>query len=168
MSDEGFFIKVKNLINSIIWDLPFENYHKYYKTGIIQKMSNQEKIDFFFDRNKEFNRKNNIKTLIILRPNILDDEDKQKFFEVKQNADRTRFVYLTSFFLNNILCGVIILRKYTWVWKYIIFSNIILLFGFPFTNIRQSKFNDELYTKYRYVLDEEKTFEVFKEANSID
>ena len=33
-----FFSKLKSSIYSFIWDLPFENYHKLYKTGIIKDM----------------------------------------------------------------------------------------------------------------------------------
>jgi hypothetical protein len=169
MSDENYFTKLKNLINSIIWDLPFENYHKYYKTGIIQKMSNQEKIDFFFERHKETNKKNYIKRLIIIRPNILDDEDKIKFLEYKEKADRLRFLYLASFGLNNFLCGyVYLLKRSVWVIKYLVFSNVVFLFTFPFLKLNQDEFNEEMYLKYRHIIDEDKTYDMFKKASNID
>jgi hypothetical protein len=169
MSDENFFNKLKNLINSFIWDLPFENYHKYYKTGIIQKMSNQERIDFFFKRHKDLNKKNYIKRLIILRPNILDDEDKIYFLENKQQADRLKTIYFVGFVLNNFFCGYLLLVKRSLgTIQYIAFSNIMFLFLFPVTKMKQEKLNEEIYLKYRHLIDEDKTYDMFAKASNID
>jgi hypothetical protein len=166
--DSNFFTRVKNTINSIIWDLPFDNYHKYYKTGIIQKMSKDEKIDFFFERHKEFNKKDNIKKLIVLRPNILDDEDKILFLENKEKYNKIRGFYFIILCLNNIFSCYLILQRKSYVLKYVAISNLGLLSIFPFLNYKSQLVNEHLTNKYRNIISEEETYDVFKQSSNID
>ena len=165
---QSLFEKIKKIINSIIWDLPFENYHKYYKTGIIQKMSNQEKIDFFFQRNKFNSKKLYFKRIVNLRPNILDDKDLFKYTETIAKSKRNKAIYLSMFFFNNTIhFYLLIIRRKSYI-KSLLATNFIFLFSFPFVDIKTEKMFDEFYFKYRLIYDEDELLRKFQEFNNID
>jgi hypothetical protein len=168
-NENNFFQKIKNIIYSIIWDLPFENYHKYYKTGIIQKMTQEEKINFFFERNKQNIKKNYATRMFILRPNILDDEDKIRYLENKQKSDRLKLIYLATMIVNNFgSCYFFLLNKKMSSVKYMVVSNAVMILAFPFLNKNTQRLNEELYLKYRDVINEDKVYSSIKEASNID
>ena len=165
---QSIFERIKKIINSLIWDLPFENYHKYYKTGIIQKMSNQEKIDFFFERHKNNSKKLYFKRIINLRPNILDDDDLFKYKEIISKGKKNKGIYLSLFFLNNTIHFYLLLIKKTSYMKSLVGTNILFLFAFPFLDMKTHNMFDDLYVKYRLIYDEDELYKKFQESSSIE
>ncbi len=128
MSEDDIFNKIRQTIYSTIWDLPFDNYHKYYKTGIIQKMSNQEKVEFYFERNKIESKKTSFKKLVLLRPNILDDDDLFHYNEVITKNKKHKAMYLSLFLINNFVHFALMLKnKNAWYVKSMLTINLFLV-----------------------------------------
>jgi hypothetical protein len=169
MSDDSILSKIFKTMNSIIWDLPFENYHKYYKTGIIQKMSNQEKIDFFFERNRANAKKTHFKKLVIMRPNILDDEDLIKYNEVISKSKKHKGIYLSLFIINSFIhFALMIKNKKSSYIKSMLATNILLTIFLPLLNIKTDQLHNDLYNKYRLILNEDEMAQKFREAHLIE
>jgi hypothetical protein len=153
---------------SIIWELPFDNYHKYYKTGIVQKMSKEEKKMLFINDNKKQLQTKFFKRIITLRPNILDDSDMIDLNRVKNNIKNIRYVLLSLFFLNSSFFGYkVMILKYRKINSFI-YINLLLMTIFAFTNFYSNYYFKNLHEKYRNIIDDDEVVNTFKKVYNID
>jgi hypothetical protein len=159
---QSFFSRFKNVINSIIWDLPFDNYHKLYKTGIIKNMDIEQKKQIIFKENNLLLRKIFFSRLVKLRPSILDDED---LIEFNKTVERKKYdtIYLIIGFmgLNSYTFYTISIKRKQFLGKFLLINAFLILF-YLHNNQKQEKFIEKMFIKYDKIIVNEEMDEKLK------
>lgn len=160
--------KVVKILKSLLFDLPFDEYHTLYKTGIISKMSNQEKINFVLKNQNERRSRQLFNSMITLRPNILDDEDKIELTERNNKIIKARGMLMASMFLTGSYTGYHILFKNYKKIKYFVIINFGIIVLYQFTYSYMDSYYATLHEKYKNIIKEDELMRVFKSAYNID
>ena len=153
---------------SFLFDLPFKNYHDYYKTGIIQKMSKEEKINFMIEKNKERQHKQFFNYFLNIRPNILDDEDVFEYRETLDKMNKYQTVIFLGFFINWSYFTYNFFIKKRLVFKTLLIINGVFFIAYLKNNTTLSKEQDKLFEKYKNTFKREDLVSVMKESYGID
>jgi hypothetical protein len=162
------FSKIYKTIHSFIFDLPFENYNEYYKTGIIQKMSKEQKIQFLIDKNLHKQHRQFFTYFINLRPNILDDDDACSYRETLDVVNRYNTFVFIGFFLNWTYFSYNFFVNKRLLYKPLIIFNGLLFFAYIRNNNILSVEQNRLFEKYKNIFKREEILNVFKESYRID
>ncbi len=157
-----------NICKSFIFDLPFKNYHDYYKTGIIQKMTKEEKIKFMLEMNLERQHRQFFYYFINIRPNILDDEDLFEYKEVAYKNKIYQYWLLGGFFLNWSYFTYNFFIKKRFVYKPLILINGALLIAYLKVNTILNNYQESLFNKYKNILKREDLLGKVKESYRFD
>jgi hypothetical protein len=159
---------ISKTLHSFIFDLPFENYHDYYKTGIIQKMSKEQKIQFMIDKNLQKQHRQFFTYFINIRPNILDDEDAFSYRETLDVVNRYNTVIFLGFFLNWAYFSFNFFVNKRLLFKPLIIFNGLFFFAYLKTNKILLVEQDRLFEKYKNIFKREDVLNIFKESYRID
>ena len=160
--------RIKGFFYSLIFDLPFDNYHKYYKTGKIQLMTKEEKTKIFLDSNEQSKQKDFFIQIIRMRPQILDDDDLSHVETEKKKIKYIRnFLILGLFFNWSFFSYFFLVKKQNFI-KTLVFINLLLLSGMYGTNAYMNKMYGELYTKYIAIIKEDELKEIYNKIYNID
>ncbi len=144
----SIFQKFKNGIYSILFDLPFDNYHTLYKTGKIKTMDIEQKKQLIYKENDIRLKKNFFTRLISLRPTILDDEDFIEFNIINGKAKKERGLIILGFFLlNSWTFYMVSIKKKNFFLKFF-FMNIFLIGMFSYSSFKLQTFFEKMYIKY--------------------
>ncbi len=167
-NNNTFLSKIYETFVSFIVDLPFKNYKEYYKTGIIQKMNNEEKIKFMIELNNERQHRHFFKYFINLRPSILDEDDCWEYKESMNNIKQYNYAIFSGFFLNwSYFTFNFFIRK-RYVYKPLIIINGLLFLVYLRVNSVENRMMDNLFNKYKHVIKREDVIKIIKESYRFD
>jgi hypothetical protein len=157
--------KISNALYSIFFGLPFTDKDNYEK---LKKMSKDEKIKYFIMNNKEQQHKKFIIRLINMRSNILDDEDKYHYEEVKNKTNKISMVIFFLFAANwSVFCYHLMVKKSRKFKLFLVINSglFCILFGM---SAYLNKENDRLFKKYKNILPEEEIFQLMRKTYNMD
>lgn len=144
----GFFKKITNGIYSVLFELPFDNYHTLYKTGKIQQMDIEQRKQMLYVENNAKLKKMFFCKLISLRPTILDDEDYIEFNNIKTRSTREKGLTIIGFFgLNSWTFYMVAIKKQKFFAKFLV-MNVALIGLLYSSSLKLEQFYDRMYTKY--------------------
>lgn len=156
------FTKLKNFINSLLWDLPFDNYHKLYKTGIIKTMDVEQKKQMLFQENNLMLKKIFFFRLIRLRPTILDDEDLNGLNKIQERKKYEMLAVIFGFMsLNALTFYSISIKKQKPLGKFFL-ANSFLILCFLHVNKKQETYLEKMFEKYDKIIVNEEMEEKMK------
>jgi hypothetical protein len=163
-----FFQKTKNFFYSLIFDLPFDNYHNYYKTGIIQKMSEEDIRNLLERKKSESQHKKYFSFLVSLRPNILDDQDMM---------DLKEFNYKMNYYYAFVIGGLLInwaYFSYNFIlykrplYKRLICINLLCFLAYVKVDSFKQQHYERLYEKYKHIVKKDELQIILKKTYNID
>jgi len=160
--------RIPKFFYNFIFELPFENYKLYYKTGIIQKMSIEEKKKLSMRVQREELHRNFFVRMIKIRPQILDEEDYFHLNEVNHNLKIKRMILIIGLGLNwsYFSFNYIVLKKKSA--KIFLWLNLLFFIGLVSTSIIQAREHRILYEKYKKVFDKNEIFDTMKKLYNIN
>jgi hypothetical protein len=163
-----FYKRIFKHIYNFLFELPFENYKLYYKTGIIQKMSIEEKKKLSMRVQREELHRNFFVRMIKIRPQILDEEDFYHLNEVNHSLKNKRMLLIIGLGLNwsYFSFNYIVLRKKKA--KVFLCLNLLLFMGLVSTSIIQAREHRILYEKYKKIYDKDEIFETMRKLYNIN
>jgi hypothetical protein len=147
--DPDRFKRFRNFVWNSIWNLPFENYEKYYTNGKIFKMTQNEKIEMTVRDSIEKQKYSMFIRIVKLRPNILNNDD-MELFEIESNkCKRKTYMVLGILFLNGTLFTYkMALRKDpSLIWKFL-GGNLILGVLYSVIKLKENRLFTYLFNKY--------------------
>ena len=146
--NNSFFQKCKNLLHSIFFDLPFDNYHSLYKTGKIKNMDIEEKKQLIYTKNNANIKKLFFAKLISIRPTILDDDDYIEYNNIVRKNKYEKGVIILGFFgLNSWTFYMVSIKKKKFLAQFM-FVNFLLIFSLYYSGHKLQSFIDKMYLKY--------------------
>lgn len=160
--------KILNSIHGFIFDLPFENYRKYYKTGIIQKMTKEEKKKFFINMNIEDKHRKIFTRLLVMRPEFLDDTDLFDYRQHKSKVFKYQLLAFSLFFLNWSYYSFNFLVKQKRELKFFLLRNTFVILSIYYTTGMTEFKQKELFYKYKHVMTQDSLINLMKSAYRID
>lgn len=144
----GFFKKCTDVIHSILFELPFDNYHTLYKTGKIHKMDIEQRKQMIYKENEEKLKRMFFSKLINLRPTILDDNDYLEFNNLKKRTQYEKGIIIFGFFiLNSWTFYMVSIKKQKFFAKFL-GMNFILIGLLYYSSFQSQKFYDRMFIKY--------------------
>ncbi len=144
----GIFMKFTNTIYSILFELPFDNYHNLYKTGKIHQMDVEQRKQLLYMENDAKLKKMFFCKLINLRPTILDDEDYIEFNNLLKRSKHEKGATIFGFFsLNSWTFYMVSIKKKKFLAKFTA-MNILLIGMLYYSSFKVQKFYDRMYLKY--------------------
>jgi hypothetical protein len=144
----GILKKFKNTTYSILFELPFNNYHTLYKTGKIQQMDIDQRKQMLYMENHAKLKIMFFCKLINLRPTILDDEDYIEFNNLLKISKREKGATIIGFFgLNSWTFYMVSIKKQKFFAKFLGF-NFILIGMLYYSSFKLQKFYERMYVKY--------------------
>lgn len=163
-----FYRKIPSYLYNFIFELPFENYKIYYKTGIIQKMSIEERKKLSRNVHREELHRNFFIRLIKIRPQILDDEDQINLNELNHSMKMKRGFFIIGLGLNWLYFSFnwIVLKKKKG--KLFITLNFLFFFGLLWTNSIQTREYKILHEKYKNIMTREEIYDAMKRIYNIN
>ena len=166
--NQPFYKKIPTYCYNFIFELPFDNYKIYYKTGIIHKMSIDDKKKLSRNVHREELHRNFFIRMIRLRPQILDEEDQYHLNEVNHSVKIKRTILIAGLGLNwSYFCfNWIVLKKKKY--KIFLYLNVVLFLGLVWTGRILTNENKILYKKYENVINKDEIFEMMKKVYNIN
>jgi hypothetical protein len=159
---------ILNKVYSFLFDLPFQNYHEYYKTGKIQKMSREEKIQFLIENNKKRQHYDFFRRLLLIRPTFLDDEDYYEYNEKLNKIKKLRGVAIIAFAGNwSYFVFNFIVKRRSVVKSFLLFNFVTLIY-YVSLNASMNKETTRLFEKYKDLMKRDELDKLIKESYRID
>lgn len=144
----GIIRKLSNTIYSILFELPFDNYHNLYKTGKIHEMDIEQRKEMLYMENSAKLKKMFFCKLINLRSTILDDEDFIEFNNLQKRSKREKGATIIGFFgLNSWTFYMVSIKKQNFLAKFLA-MNVLLIGMLYYSSFKLQKFYDRMYLKY--------------------
>lgn len=148
-SNNSIFHKIKKTVNAILWDLPFDNYHSFYKTGEIHKMDIEQKKNIIYKESNLKLKKMFFARLIGMRPTILDDEDYTEFNNILARNKKEKAIVILGFFgLNAWTFYMVSIKHKTKFFGKFLFFNFLLIICLYYSNNKLQSFYDKMFVKY--------------------
>ena len=160
--------KISNILYSIFFELPFENYDEYYKSGKIQKMTREEKIQLIIENNRKKQHLEFFRKLLLIRPSFLDEEDYYSYNEELHKVKKLRMGVTFGLGINWSYFVYNFFIKKRMVIKSFLLMNGILFSLYIAANIRMSMEIGRLFEKYKKDIKREELEKVIKESYRIE
>jgi hypothetical protein len=160
--------KVLGYVYDFIFGLPFTNYNKYYKTGYIQSLTKEEKLRMMINDQKHKQNVDFFTRLIMIRPQILNDEDCTYLEKETKQIQFYRKVLIVGLFINWFGYTFLYLVKKKNYLKSLVVGNFIMFYALYATNTYMGNIYTSLYKKYRTVIKDEELANIFRKVYNID
>lgn len=145
---EGYFKKFKRIGYSILFDLPFDNYHFLIKTGKIINYDVEQKKQILYDENNLKLKKLFFSKLITMRPTILDDEDFTEFNNLNRRVKNEKSLVLLGFLgLNSITFYIVGMKKRKFLFQFLLINSFLVIMLYHSTE-KMTKFFERMFIKY--------------------
>ncbi len=166
--NDSIFKKTKNFLYSFLFDLPFDNYHKYYKTGKIHTMTEDEKRTLLDNKKSDSQYKKLLFLLISLRPNVLDDQDMMDMKEFNNKMKKYYAIVIGGLVLNWAYFSYNFIIKKKALYKNLMILNFLCFLAYIKVDSYKQHFYDGLVQKYKHIIKKQDLQNIIKKTYNID
>lgn len=140
-----------DIINSIVFGLPFSYYDKYYKSGELSRMTQEQKRDLFMEDQKDNQKREFIMFILKNRPSIMDADSEEEFFKAKNKYRYTSLLLGCSFMSFWSFFSYQFYLKRVYYFKSLLSVNFLCLVIYKHGSYSLQASYDTIYRKYKHI-----------------